>query len=191
MNDKDIQMMLILTLSVIVILGLIIILISMIRNRKIDVLTSDVIHNKEDIADKMKITINTTMNNNGKDDSGSTIKLFKTNYDKCNSTAMAKKQEIRLYDKERPKIMLQKVIEKNVILGRSEKDCDILVNYDGRVSGKHCELTSVKGQVFVKDLKSSNGTRVNNKGITTATRIGTGDTLYVGGVEFLVEIVEV
>jgi ABC transport system ATP-binding/permease protein len=54
------------------------------------------------------------------------------------------------------------------------------------VSRVHCRLTAGDDQLEVVDLKSTNGTFVNDKRIEKA-RLGTGDRLRVGRVELTVE----
>ena len=53
------------------------------------------------------------------------------------------------------------------------------------VSRVHCRITSLPdGSLEVRDLESTNGTFVNDQRITTA-RLGPGDRLKVGRVEFV------
>ena len=54
------------------------------------------------------------------------------------------------------------------------------------VSRVHCQLTASDDQLEVVDLKSTNGTFVNDKRIEKA-RLATGDRLRVGRVEMTVE----
>jgi pSer/pThr/pTyr-binding forkhead associated (FHA) protein len=54
------------------------------------------------------------------------------------------------------------------------------------VSRVHCRLTAGDDQLEVVDLKSTNGTFVNDKRIDKA-RLATGDRLRVGRVEMTVE----
>jgi pSer/pThr/pTyr-binding forkhead associated (FHA) protein len=54
------------------------------------------------------------------------------------------------------------------------------------VSRVHCRLTAGDDQLEVVDLKSTNGTFVNDKRIDKA-RLATGDRLRVGRVELTVE----
>lgn len=52
------------------------------------------------------------------------------------------------------------------------------------VSRKHCEIFEQENQLFVKDLKSLNGTYVNNQKITEPTAILCGQLLTLGNVTF-------
>jgi len=54
------------------------------------------------------------------------------------------------------------------------------------VSRVHCRLTAGDDQLEVVDLKSTNGTFVNDKRVEKA-RLATGDRLRVGRVEMTVE----
>ena len=54
------------------------------------------------------------------------------------------------------------------------------------VSRLHCRLTAGDDQLEVLDLKSTNGTFVNDKRVAKA-RLAKGDRLRIGRVEFTVE----
>jgi len=54
------------------------------------------------------------------------------------------------------------------------------------VSRLHCRLTAADDQLEVLDLKSTNGTFVNDKRVEKAT-LATGDRLRIGRVEMTVE----
>ena len=66
-------------------------------------------------------------------------------------------------------------------VGRYE-ECDLTVN-DLSVSGNHARLTLAGGMLRVEDLGSSNGTKVNDREIETAT-IKPGDIITFGDVEY-------
>jgi predicted component of type VI protein secretion system len=61
-------------------------------------------------------------------------------------------------------------------VGRRES-CDIVLRFPN-VSGAHCELTLVEGYWHVKDLGSSNGTKVNGTRVNEQ-RLDPGDKLSV------------
>jgi len=61
-----------------------------------------------------------------------------------------------------------------------------LVLEDQRVSRHHAELQLVGGKVRILDLKSTNGTWVNGKRVAEYV-LSHGDTVSVGGLEFLFE----
>ena len=68
----------------------------------------------------------------------------------------------------------------SLIVGRSRSLCDIVIDHDDSISGRHCELSVVDGNWYVKDLKSSNGTRVNSQKIFQELILKNGDILELG-----------
>ncbi|MEY3203784.1 MAG: hypothetical protein RLZZ21_115 [Planctomycetota bacterium] len=68
-----------------------------------------------------------------------------------------------------------------LVVGRREST-DIVLRFPN-VSGQHCELTIVDGYWVVKDLGSSNGTKVNGSRVTEQ-RLEPGDTLSIAKHEF-------
>lgn len=65
-----------------------------------------------------------------------------------------------------------------VTIGRSP-DCDISLN-DGEASGRHAELAVGAREVRLRDLGSSNGTRVNERPISTEVTLSDRDTVTIG-----------
>jgi pSer/pThr/pTyr-binding forkhead associated (FHA) protein len=71
-----------------------------------------------------------------------------------------------------------------VLVGRG-KDCTVVLN-DVSVSRIHSKITQDQdGRIFLEDLRSSNGTYVNDRRIERA-RLMTGDRLRVGRIELAV-----
>jgi pSer/pThr/pTyr-binding forkhead associated (FHA) protein len=68
-----------------------------------------------------------------------------------------------------------------LVVGRRETS-DIVLRFPN-VSGNHCELTLVDGYWFVKDLGSSNGTKVNGTRVSEQ-RLEPGDKLSVSKHEY-------
>jgi pSer/pThr/pTyr-binding forkhead associated (FHA) protein len=64
-----------------------------------------------------------------------------------------------------------------ITIGRGE-DADICVN-DDWASRHNCRLIEKDGQLWVSDLKSSNGTRLNGKSIDEH-KVASGDELTIG-----------
>lgn len=62
-----------------------------------------------------------------------------------------------------------------------------LILHSMRVSGVHAELSVIGGSLFVRDLKSTNGTFVNGKRIHAVTPLIDGDLLEIADLEFCVE----
>ncbi|MCH9654631.1 MAG: FHA domain-containing protein [Gimesia sp.] len=75
-----------------------------------------------------------------------------------------------------------KLPERTITIGR-ELECDIRVA-DSDVSRMHCELVPREGELYVVDLKSRNGTCVNDIPIQEETQLHTGDQLRVGPMVF-------
>ena len=69
---------------------------------------------------------------------------------------------------------------KEFIIGRSP-DADIRIETDPYVSPRHARAWQDEyGSVWVEDLGSTNGTRVNGARVITRTRIYPGDVVSVG-----------
>ena len=69
----------------------------------------------------------------------------------------------------------------SLVVGRRES-CDIVLRFPN-VSGRHCELSVVQGYWVVKDLGSSNGTKVNGTRVVEQ-RLEPGDKLSVSKHDF-------
>lgn len=69
-------------------------------------------------------------------------------------------------------------------IGRKTGECDVVIS-DDTVSKKHCILSDEKGEVYVQDLSSSNGTFVNGKKVTRS-RLFDGDMLKIGKKSYFV-----
>jgi pSer/pThr/pTyr-binding forkhead associated (FHA) protein len=68
------------------------------------------------------------------------------------------------------------------LLGRSES-CDQRLD-DLMISRRHCVFTTHDGHVWIEDLGSRNGTRLNGERLTDARPIEEGDALQVGRLAF-------
>lgn len=73
-------------------------------------------------------------------------------------------------------------------LGRSP-ETDFQVDHP-TVSGLHCEVELVEGQLHIRDCHSTNGTYIEGKAVQEA-RLSPGQTFRIGDVEILVETTEV
>ena len=73
------------------------------------------------------------------------------------------------------------LLKTHLVVGRRES-VDIVLRFPN-VSGRHCELSVQDGYWHVKDLGSSNGTKVNGSQITEQ-RIEPGDTLSIAKHEY-------
>jgi hypothetical protein len=74
----------------------------------------------------------------------------------------------------------------NGTLGRTEPNS--IVVPDPAVSARHCRLSFRKGQWWLEDLGSANGTFVNGKLLTASTPLNDGDVLEVAQVKLVLEI---
>ncbi|MHB9010307.1 MAG: FHA domain-containing protein [Limisphaerales bacterium] len=70
---------------------------------------------------------------------------------------------------------------RKLILGRAD-DCDIVIE-DSSVSGHHCELAVSEFGIRIRDLGSTNGTRVAAVVVTEA-EVRDGQILMIGSVSF-------
>ena len=73
------------------------------------------------------------------------------------------------------------LLKETLVIGRRESS-DIVLRFPN-VSGTHCELSLVAGHWVVKDLGSSNGTKVNGTRVTEG-RVNPGDRLSIGRHEY-------
>lgn len=73
------------------------------------------------------------------------------------------------------------LLKTTLTVGRRES-CDIVLRFPN-VSGNHCELTIVDGYWVVRDLGSSNGTKVNGSRVAEQ-RLEPGDKLSVARHDF-------
>jgi pSer/pThr/pTyr-binding forkhead associated (FHA) protein len=72
------------------------------------------------------------------------------------------------------------------VLGRSSR-CDERID-DMRISRRHCTFTLRDGRVWVKDLDSHNGTRINGERLNGAAPLAEGDMLQIAYHAFHVRI---
>ena len=69
--------------------------------------------------------------------------------------------------------------DKPLVIGKAP-ECDIVIP-DGATSRRHAEIEARAGKVFIKDLKSLNGTRVNNRKIgEQEIELKEGDSINLG-----------
>lgn len=72
------------------------------------------------------------------------------------------------------------------IVGRARQDCDMVINHEG-VSKLHCAIAKTDGLLFVRDLGSTNGTKVNGQRVMRGALLP-GDELAFGRTKFKVHL---
>lgn len=76
------------------------------------------------------------------------------------------------------------VLDGRMTIGRG--DCDVVID-DDALSRRHCEMYEKEDRVFIRDLSSANGTRVN--GVKVSDReLSDGDELTVGSCTYTVRM---
>jgi adenylate cyclase len=76
------------------------------------------------------------------------------------------------------------LLRDTLVLGRRES-CDVVLRFSN-VSGQHCELTFRDGLWHLKDLNSTNGTKVNGQ-ITQQKVLRPGDEITIAKRRFTIE----
>lgn len=94
--------------------------------------------------------------------------------------------DIVLEDRSNPAKFFRTSCRDRLVIGRSVNACDLVIDYDNSISGKHCELFLREERWFVRDLQSSNGTKVNGQKVYQELELHTGDILKLGLLEFRV-----
>lgn len=71
----------------------------------------------------------------------------------------------------------------SVVIGRGGENQIVL--HSDHCSRRHCEIFSENGDWFVRDLKSRNGTRLNDQPLRRAKPLNPGDRIEIAGTVFL------
>ena len=82
-----------------------------------------------------------------------------------------------------PPITLQNAI---TIVGRSTKLCDLVIDHTS-ISKQHCVLVKTDGLLYLRDLGSTNGTRVNGQRVIRGALLP-GDQLSFSGISYRVHL---
>jgi pSer/pThr/pTyr-binding forkhead associated (FHA) protein len=72
-----------------------------------------------------------------------------------------------------------------LVIGRRHS-CDLVLP-DQRVSRTHAVIVQLGGQWLLADLRSTNGTYLNDAKLCSATRVRSGDRLSFGGLQLVFE----
>lgn len=115
---------------------------------------------------------------NRNSDDGSTVMIWNQNVT----------YQVVLTDISSPAKSFQAPLHNSIVVGRKKESCDIALDYEKSVSGKHCEIIVKDGRFYIKDLQSSNGTYVNGSKVLTETEIFTGNTLTFGRLKMRFEV---
>ncbi len=67
-------------------------------------------------------------------------------------------------------------------------DCQIRLNYEETVSGRHCRIYGENGKFYVENLSKTNGTQMDGKRVMNTAEIYTGCVLTLGKLKMKVEI---
>lgn len=76
-----------------------------------------------------------------------------------------------------------------IVLGRSRSECDVALP-DDEASRQNSEIVREDGDVYVRDLNSTNGTLVNGVPISGSYKLEDGDRIMVGRTELRVSLPE-
>ncbi len=74
----------------------------------------------------------------------------------------------------------------NILIGR-DPECEVVLE-DAASSARHARLSYHHNQWWLEDLQSTNGTKLNNETVQTATIVVNGDTIQCGQTVLLVSI---
>lgn len=69
------------------------------------------------------------------------------------------------------------LVRPTLVLGRRES-CDVCLRFPN-ISGQHCELSFKDGVWYIRDLGSTNGTKVNNDRIPGTKALRPGDEINI------------
>lgn len=81
------------------------------------------------------------------------------------------------------------VLKHTFVVGRNPQQCDLQITEEDRyISGKHLRFIRDGKEIFIEDLGTKNGTKLNGRLISSKTRISQGDILKMGRSEFEVTL---
>ncbi len=76
-----------------------------------------------------------------------------------------------------------------LLIGRSE-GADLRIAADRKVSRRHAQISRTGEEIFVEDLSSRSGTRVNGQSISVRTPLKPGDSIQIGETVLILEKVQ-
>lgn len=92
-----------------------------------------------------------------------------------------------LSDVHSPAKTFQLPLTSSIVIGR-KVGCDVVLDYDKSVSGKHCQILTKNGKFYVKDMQSANGTFINGSRVISEVELFSGNTLKLGRLEIKFEV---
>ncbi len=104
------------------------------------------------------------------------------------NTCLAWGKQVELEDQRDPKRHYSAGLMGVDVLVGYNNDCQICLNYEESVSGKHCRIFEENGQVKIVNLSRTNPTEVNGQKIGGSVVLKTGDVLTIGRLHMKVRI---
>ena len=104
------------------------------------------------------------------------------------NTCLAWGKQVELENQRDPKRHYSAGLMGVDILVGYNNECQICLNYEESVSGKHCRIFEENGQVKIVNLSRTNPTEVNGQKIDGAVVLKTGDVLTIGRLHMKVRI---
>jgi pSer/pThr/pTyr-binding forkhead associated (FHA) protein len=77
------------------------------------------------------------------------------------------------------------ILDKPILLVGRQAECDIQLE-SSKVSRRHCFLAKADGLLYIRDLESTNGLRVNGQRVESSA-LRDGDEVIIGNVRFKVQ----
>lgn len=74
----------------------------------------------------------------------------------------------------------------DILIGR-DPECEVILD-DAAASARHARLAYHHNQWWLEDLQSTNGTKLNNETVQTATIVVNGDTIQCGQTVLLINL---
>ena len=128
--------------------------------------------------------------NNPEEGSNPAVNHALLNYSEENNTpgvfkpkAHKAKWSLNLTDISNPERSFSASGKSEFMVGRKAQN-DICIPDDGYVSGVHCKFEKEGDTIYVTDMESSNGTKVNGNRISERTPVTANDIVRIGKVEY-------
>jgi pSer/pThr/pTyr-binding forkhead associated (FHA) protein len=91
-------------------------------------------------------------------------------------------------DSTQPHKRYEILVDGTIEIGREPNQPGIAIDYDKKISRRHCSVTLRGNSLWLADLGSSNKTYVNNEMVTSERILKDGDELSCGNTRFFVRI---